>query len=522
MGRKKDVFKIAVCDLETDPFKYGRVPLPFAAAFYDGEIYIDFWGDNCVAQLMEWLSQQKTKYRIYAHNGGKFDFWYFQPWITNPLFFIKTRLVKAGLMEHHELRDSFSIIPVKLADYQKDSIDYANFEINKRERHKRAILRYLQSDCIYLFELVTRFIEQFGDKLTIASTAMSELKKLHEQKSCAPSHDAAFRPYYFGGRVECFETGECRGDFKFYDVNSMYPFVMRTMNHPLGDDYCYMRHLPDSGFYFADITAYSNGALPIRAKDGLKFPRGEFRFFACSHEITTALQFNLIKIKKVHHCFKARQLQRFDSFIDKYAQMKINAELAGDKAMRLFAKLLMNSAYGKFAQDPTQFKDTFIYETLDSLKEDGAQYIGNFDVRFLGEKPALIRAYSFLDVAIAASITSAARSLLLQGICRADRVIYCDTDSVVAEGLDLPLHDTELGAWKTEARADKVYIAGKKLYSAFLNGKPVKKASKGVNLSYEEVQRIALGETVESPIDAPSLRLGQDAKFIARTIARTH
>lgn len=519
---KKSKFKLAVVDLETDPFLYNRVPIPFAAGFFDGDTYHQTWGDHCVADMMDYLREYPVPLRIYAHNGGKFDFWFMQDGIQNPLMFIKNRLAKAAFLDRHEIRDSYSAIPVPLRDYKKDDTDYATFEYGIRNKHKKSIGLYLQHDCEYLYQLIADFTDEFGAALTMGSAAIKELKKFHPQKRCSPWHDAEFRPYYSGGRVQCFESGILRGNFKFFDVNSMYPYVMANMEHPLGDDYATMRRLPESSVYFADITCWSNGALPLRDEKGsLRFPVGEHRFLACSHEIRQGLELGWIKNVQVHRVQKAMHTQSFNEFITGFADRKIQYEREGNASMRLFMKLIMNSSYGKFATDPAKFKDAELFNDLDALELAGFKYAGMFGDRYLGEKPTPIKAYQYHDVAIAASITSASRAVLMRGLAKATRPIYCDTDSIVAEGLDMPPHDTELGAWKNEASCDEVAIAGKKMYAGFFQGQGVKKASKGVNLAYDKIRAIAAGEVVLSEIDAPNLRLGQAPKFMARRVAST-
>jgi hypothetical protein len=518
---KKPARKLAVIDLETDPFKAGRIPHPFVAGFYDGDTYAQFWGDDCIIQLMGYLRDYPDPLVIYAHNGGRFDYWFMQDYIEAPLMFIKSRLVKGALF-HHEIRDSFSILPIPLRDYKKDDTDYSTFEYGVRNRFRKSICRYLQHDCEYLYELVERFVSEFGWNLTIGSTALKQLKKDHPQKHENALHDAEYRPYYFGGRVQCFDYGEIKGEFEFYDVNSMYPFVMHNFEHPKGSSFLSRRRLPDSGFYFARIEADSKGALPIRQKNGsLGFPHGRSIFHATSHEIQAALENDLLSNVKVLSCDVAQQTQSFSSFVDRFNKRKIEYELSGDKAMRLFMKLILNSAYGKFATNPEDFKDHALYDDIDSLIASGDTYVGHFGPRYLGESPTPIRSYSFHNVAIAASITSGSRAVLLQGLHRAKRPIYCDTDSIVAEDLDMPLHASALGAFKSEASADTLYIAGKKMYAAFKDGEGIKKASKGVNLSFDEIKRVALGESVTHNIDAPNMRLGKTAKFIQRTIAMT-
>ena len=146
--KRKQPKTVAVIDFETVPFLHGRIPKPFAAAFFDGEIYREFWGANCAEYLIDFISTLEKEYIIYAHNGGKFDFFFLLPWITNPLKLINGRIVKAGILNtKSELRDSYAIIPVPLRAYQKDEIDYKFFEIEHREKYKNEILHYLAGDC---------------------------------------------------------------------------------------------------------------------------------------------------------------------------------------------------------------------------------------------------------------------------------------------------------------------------------------------------------------------------------------
>lgn len=515
--------KLATIDLETDPFLYNRTPMPFAAGFFDGDTYHQTWGDNCIEEMVEFLNDYPVPLRIYAHNGGKFDFWYLQDHIQNPLMFIKNRLVKARFLDRHELRDSYAAIPVPLRDYKKDDTDYSTFELDKREKHRKAIGLYLQHDCEYLYQLIADYIAEFGVQLTMGGAALKQLKKFHPQKSSNSFHDAEFRKFYTGGRVQCFERGIIKDNFHFYDVNSEYPYVMAAREHPKGIEYASMKRLPDSGVYFADITAWSNGALPLRDEHhALRFPVGEFRFFACSHEIQQALEIGDLKIITVHRVEKCLQTQSFEAFISKFAERKIQYENEHNPSMRLFMKLVMNSSYGKFATDPTKFKDVAIFDNSGDMLDGGYELAGFFGQRLIGQKPSEIKPYMYHDVAIASSITSAARALLMFGLHNAVRPVYCDTDSIVATHLDMPHHATKLGSWKDEAVCDEIAIAGKKMYAAFYQGEPVKKASKGVNLPASKIRAIAAGESVFTPLDAPALRIGQPAKFIARTIARTN
>lgn len=532
MGKRKKGKRVATLDLETDPFLFGRTPWPFAAGFFDGDTYHQTWGDNCVLEMMDFIANHPDDLTIYVHNGGGFDFWYFLEWITGKLLFIHNRLCKAEFMGRHEIRDSYKMIPVPLADFNKESIDYKLFERNKRERHRKEIGYYLQKDCEYLYQLVVDFIKRFGMHLTIGAAAIHLLRETHEIGHESEKYDARFRPWYMGGRCEVFERGELKTrsglKWKYVDVNSLYPDVMHSMRHPVGASFAHSRRLPDSKLSFARITAESNGALPIAFK-GLKFPHGVNDFWACSHEIHAGIDLGYLRIIKVHEVYTFNKTQTFAEFVETCITQKIACEEAGDKAGRLFYKLLANNGYGKAGQNPRNFQDCELFETLDDCKTKGFVPAQNWGEQFLGVKPAELQRWSFNNVAIAASITSGARAKLMRGLAAATRPVYCDTDSIICEEFSGDTHASRLGAWKVEAEFDTLYAAGKKLYACYDNGAPLvndkgkeKKASKGANLSADTIRRITLGETVRNEIDAPLLRLGKDPQFISRNIRSTY
>lgn len=547
---KRPARKLAVIDFETDPFLYGRKPEPFAAGFYDGETYREIWSANCVELMRHYLAQIETPLLIYAHNGGKFDFFYFveQGLVENPIMIINGRLVKLG-MGRHELRDSFSIIPVALAKIgAKLEIDYDKFEADVREDHKAEILAYLKIDCVELYGVVKAFNDRFGPMLTVGGTAIKELGKLHHIIRGDESHDKIFRPFYYGGRVSVFEPGISKAKpgkpFKVYDVNSMYPHVMRDFQHPHGTRYLTIDN-PDidawgnvAGYrnrpYFASIEADNfKGALPTRTRDGLRFDQEQGEFLACSHEIRVALKHKLINIHYVNRAWIPLALTNFAAYVDFWNAEKIAGRESGDKVRELFAKFMLNSAYGKFGQNPAHYFDYFIKHAADPIpccvKKGSAKCLtcpvgwrmhmdyGEWEIwRKPTPKPR------YFDVAIAASITSAARAVLLDALQAAERPLYCDTDSIICAGLHVKLSETELGAWKLEAEGQRIGIAGKKMYALYDGKECVKMASKGADLDPADIFSLARGEAVIWTKDAPTFKLGHDEPvFIDRVITRT-
>ena len=523
-GKKQDV-TLAVFDIETDPFKHGRTPAPFCCEFYIEGYKKQFWGKDCILDFYNFIRYEETQYVIYAHNGGKFDFMYlFWLGVIDKIKIVNGRILKANI-GIHELRDSYSIIPVPLAAYQKTEIDYNKFEEENREENKTEILEYLDDDCIYLYDLVKSFRERFGDNLTIGGTALKQLRERHPFENQDEKHDSLFRPYYFGGRVEFFDSGVIEGDYTIYDVNSMYPTVMRNEQHPTGRNYIEYGDdlemaLDETEFFFIEFTGNSKGAFPIRTKAGLSFPHGIDTFYTTSHELKVAQKYNLIDIHEIHSIKAPASTISFGMFVDHYIKDKIKAKEECDKLTELFSKLLLNSGYGKFGQNPENFHD-YIIRYPDEGLPDLDVWDLYIDTGYLEiwQRPAPKPVY--YDVATAASITSAARALLLEALHTADNAIYCDTDSIICKSLkDVKIHPTELGAWDIEAECDEIAIAGKKLYAAFKNGVCVKKANKGVKLTGEEIKQIALGAVIAWENPAPSFSINNKVKFIKRRVAK--
>lgn len=547
---------IATWDIETDPFLYGREPKPFCnglAYRKNNEIkYRQFWGDESLVDFYLYVSGLKEKLTIYAHNGGKFDFVYLlrMGLLEQPLKIINGRIVEARFAGHI-LRDSYAIIPVPLAAYQKDEIDYNLFEVETREENKDEILKYLKMDCLYLLDLVTAFYDRFGDNLTIGGTAIKELKARCPFDRTSEEHDEVFRPFYFGGRVQCFETGEITTNktLKIIDTNSMYPYVMADKQHFIGRNKKVTRNFEhyinlETGElikdknkpYFIEFTINNRGALPKRDKDGsLNFEVDHGYFRACSHEIIVALKYGLIDILEIHCLYIPDETINFAPYVDEFIQDKIKAKKEGDKIAELFAKLLLNSAYGKFGQNPRNYFDWAIIDIeSDYRPKEYVYYYPN--ETFVGvcrvnawklyadygdieiwRKPA--PADKFFDVSVAASITSASRAVLLDAICRVERPLYCDTDSILCENVgEIELHPSDLGKWDLEAEGDNAYIAGKKLYALMKDGKTLKKACKGVNLTGEEIKRLSMGDSVESHSDAPNFKLTGGTEYMQRIL----
>jgi hypothetical protein len=530
---KSKAKRLATLDAETDPFKFQRVPMPFVWGIYFGDGDYDyFWGDDCTEQLIEYLNQDVEDLCIYAHNGGKFDYFFLLSHITGSTKIINGRISKANLFTH-ELRDSYNIIPMPLSAYKKDEFDYAKMERPVREKNKQDILRYLRKDCEYLYELVESFEEQFGRNLTIASTAFKEVKKTgYDVPTTYEEYDNVFRPFYIGGRVQCFEVGAIEGPLEFVDINSAYPKAMLE-RHPCDGRFTEHLRLPTKkGMYFAIIDAISKGALPFRGSDGkLVFPDDDMvrTYHTTSWEILAGLDTSTLTIINVRRVYKHVYYNDFNDYVAHWYDQKRSCKESGDKKGELFAKLMLNSAYGKFGQDGRKFEEFEILPYGDWPEGDGWSPYSTIECDkdyqiFSRADPS----FKFFNVATAASITGCVRASMWRALCASDRPIYCDTDSIICKKFNGEL-GPEIGKWSYEGILSEAYIAQKKMYAVKMVEErepdfvgplePVtKKACKGVNLTFEQIKNGVLKcESIVTSRDAPNFSLKKDPSFLSRT-----
>lgn len=562
--------RIAIFDSETDPFDKQRIVKPFTCGlwFPDNEEYIDFWGDDCMAQFIEYLDTYHSgeELLILAHNGGNFDFYFLVDYFDDghKPFIINGRMVRV-MIRGQEFRDSYAMMPVALGTYDKIKFDYDLMErwevcciksrklMMVRELYEAEIRHYQKRDCTALGELVLRWYARYGDRLTMASASLAMLRSYHGFETVSEHIDNELRPFYFGGRNQCFATGLIKGAFKVYDINSSYPDVMAHVQHPISDTPKYEPKITKRT-HFAKIRAWSLGALPVRKPDGgLDFPIGTFDFYACIHEINAGLETKTLQIRHVYYTIYFEAETNFKEFVYDGFAKRAAFKAVEDKAGDLLEKLNLNSPYGKFAQDPRRYENwLFNPEEVPQpqLCEAGHKAISKGEEhvncamcdgdkfspygwymhtqrgdQLIFAQPQKVRGSSFFNVATAASITSAARANLLRGIQSATRPLYCDTDSIICEHLE-PSHGIEidpkkLGAWDIEASGDTVCIAGKKLYAIFDGGTEVKKASKGVKLTADEIRRVCLGEVVEYESPVPKFNLNGEVSFVTRKIKQT-
>lgn len=327
------------------------------------------------------------------------------------------------------------------------------------------------------FLLLSQTLEHLGGKVykTIASTSINLWRQYVGRKvdiSLPKILDPLCREAYYGGRTEVFTYGEVLG-LNQYDVNSLYPSVMRDELYPdmsrleAREDIKYIREL--KGMYgVANVDVYVPEMhippLPFRLNGKLVFPCGDFTGTYTIHELFNAMRFG-VKVKRVHWAVYSDKAWRpFKDFIeDLYAERLKFKEL--NNPMEQVVKRIMNSSYGKYGQ---RLGGTIGW--LVPLNEHHMEHLEDYpcrytfgDIYWVQEDLEQTRSPFYLNVLWAAYITSYARMTLYDWFEKCDfDVHYCDTDSVYTSK-ELPT-SKELGAMKLEGSNLRAVFLAPKFY----------------------------------------------------------
>ena len=551
---------IATIDCETDPFERKRIPRPFVWGFYDAG-YLDpekpFRYFTETDELVDFL--RTKEYVVFCHNGGRFDYHYLWDYIDtyDSVLIIDGRMSKfqIGIAE---LRDSWNVAPIPLRDYKKNDFDYKlNERVNRFKPENWAkIVEYLESDCVYLYELVSAFVNRFGLVLTRAGAAMREWRKISGKGIPRSDEDyyLTFKPYYHGGRTQAYEIGVFEEPFQVADINSAYPFAM-LHRHPYGlgrqvylkQGLKFLDELDEVGPCLFSVRCISEGALPHRDNDGsLDFPDdGELRTYHCTGwELQAALDEGTIHRVHFEKVYVFDELRDFKPFVDVFYPERLEAKRRGDKAADLLAKGAMNSLYGKFGANPAEYREFWVFPVSEvgvlhpdnakawlALNEPAYKFAGFLGPHVLACAELPPARQRFYNVATAASITGFIRAYLYRAVRRCSGVLYTDTDSIAAREIDVPI-GKQLGEWGIEGTFTRAGIAGKKLYAfrykagtePLVDGKRQlwKVAHKGAQLSPRQILAVARGKVVEYVPEAPtfSVKGYVDKKTGKREIAR--
>lgn len=289
--------------------------------------------------------------------------------------------------------------------------------------------------------------------------------------------DTAIRKAYRGGYtyLNPINANIMHKDGIVLDVNSMYPWAMKYKPMPLGRPEkfygepdiknnkwygkCEVLYVVRIKIIHADVK--DNHIPTLQAKNSFRYNETEYLSEIDDLEVTlTNIDLQLFlehydaEIEYYDGYFFQSKIGLFDSHIDHFMEIK----KATKGAKRTIAKLMLNSLYGKFGTNPHRGKK------IPALDNDKIVYR---EVEYFDTKPV------YCPVAV--FTTAYARDNIIRNAQKAyDRFIYCDTDSLHLQGMEIPVGITvdplELGAYKLESTFTKSYFIRSKTYLEEIDG----------------------------------------------------
>lgn len=460
---------------------------------------------------------------VYLHNFGRFDgiFLLKHLVVHHELFKLKplfrdNRLYEVAVYSNRKmlfrLRDSLHLLTGSLSSLamnlcpelgSKGSIEYDQVNVENLSSQRDSLLDYMKQDILLLGGIMQKFQDIYAkeynsditNKITIASLALSLFRSNYYNEEEFPIHipnknvDTFIRSGYYGGHADAYiPIGE---NLYYYDVNSLYPFVMQEFPMPGGEpkwssDLESMELDNIYGFIKAYVECpktIKRPFLPYRdEKDGtLIFPTGEFIGVYYSEELKYARDLGYKVIPISGYLFEKME-SPFKGYVNSLFESRSKAKKDGHHAISYVYKLLLNSLYGRFGINPittvTELCDkhrrellmrkvTFLNETL--LRKDlyMVSYQSNME-----KGPDSWKAPTNSAIQIPTAITSSARIYMHPYISR-DDCYYTDTDSIII-GNPLPeemISSTEIGKFKLEDLIFKGYFLAPKAYTYFIKEK---------------------------------------------------
>lgn len=319
-------------------------------------------------------------------------------------------------------------------------------------------------------------------KITLASTSMDLFRRKYMKEDYFQPQkeylEYLFKGYY-GGRVEAVKRGLAK-NLKYYDVNSLYPFVMQN-EYPNPNHLKYSRNIK-----LKTIMQYEGVAkvkviapkmyipyLPYRFgkynyNKKLIFPTGEFIGHYTFFELRKALELGYKIIKLYDGIIYFKKFEPFKEYVNELYKNRLMHK-SENNPLETVDKICMNSLYGKFAQKITE-KESIIHESkmsFDMLKK--YHYVNRTGNYFI-VKEKDFRIPKFVNPIFSLYTTAYARDVLYNLISKVkqDKIYYYDTDSLMTS----QYFETskKLGALKLEDNIPEAIFVKPKMYY-YTNGK---------------------------------------------------
>jgi hypothetical protein len=329
-----------------------------------------------------------------------------------------------------------------------------------------------------------------------------------------------------------------------YDVNSLYPFVMKAFKYPIGSPtYFEGDILKDPqlinpfGFFYVDVVTPMDLKHPIlqlhhKTSHGVRTisPLGKFSGWFFSEELYNAQNFGYKFTILKGYLFKS------DYIFKDYVEDLYNLRLQYDKSnpMNYTAKLLLNSLYGRFGMDDIFNRLAIVHQKelkeieqnfnitsvtfLSNTSKKGDQYLVSFndpEDRIITKMDGYNETHN-VNIAIASAVTAYARIHMSQfkNNPSLPNLYYTDTDSAFFDGPipDSFISSTKLGAFKLEGVYDQAIFLAPKVYALKNNQESIIKI-KGVSKEAIQNNNITLESLEALLIKDSNIQINQNKWF---------
>ena len=298
------------------------------------------------------------------------------------------------------------------------------------------------------------------------------------------------RRAFRGGRVEVFQRGEMC--VQSYDVNSMYPSIMKTIQIPNVSKTKYLgkekseeiiQRVNAGEVLCVECTVHVDedeyiGPLPYTSeREGkLIFPVGTFSGVWNSVELKNAIDYGRTTILSVERAlYYPEVFPMFQEYATTMMEERAKARKEGNETLAFMYKLMGNSLFGKFGE---RHKKAYRYVKEEDYEGDYENVsliprVEGFET-FNDEESAKAPMWVVIEEPeggdarhtfpiIPALITAHARVQLYHALkANAEGVVYCDTDSIkVRGGVNGITIGKEAGKWDFEYEAVETFYAPK-------------------------------------------------------------
>ena len=355
---------------------------------------------------------------------------------------------------------------------------------NKQEQDELKTYNLRDSEITYKYmEFLQEQINKLGGSLqiTISSTALDIFRRKFLKSFWSQNKRSVInREYkaYYGGRTETFKRGyftrfnNNNKRINSFDVNSLYPYVMKEFYFPFPSNAIEVKILNIDLIYNYDGVGYFEliapdsldiPYLPVKL-DKLLFPLGIIKGYYTFFDIRESLKlgYKIISFGEGHY-YKKKFRPFKDYVTDLYKlRMKFKKEKSQNE---IVVKLLLNSLYGKFGFNYSNKETLFHFENINKEIDKGNSILPTKHkniYRSITNLNSFIPKYVF--PILSASVTSYARFVMYKHYKNVGikHLYYTDTDCVFT---DKTINtSSELGKMKLENSFTKLVLVRPKLY----------------------------------------------------------